>query len=40
MASLGLSKPDGKWEHNCGASLISRAFLITAALCKTNPRFN
>jgi V8-like Glu-specific endopeptidase len=32
MASLGYLE-DGKWEHKCGATLITNEHFLTAAHC-------
>ena len=33
MASLGYWAEDGKWDHQCGATLISHHHFLTAAHC-------
>ena len=37
MASLGYFEPDdpetGKWQHKCGASIVTRDHVVTAAHC-------
>jgi len=36
MGSLGFWSADGKWEHQCGTTLISQTHFITAAHCVEN----
>jgi len=33
MGSLGYWSDDGKWEHQCGTTLVSQIHFITAAHC-------
>ena len=37
MASLGYWAEDGKWDHQCGATLISQHHFLTAAHCLKQP---
>jgi secreted trypsin-like serine protease len=36
MASLGYENDKKKWEHECGATLVSKQHFITAAHCAGN----
>ena len=38
MASIGSMTKEGKWEHRCGATLITDRHFLTSAHCFKNPR--